>query len=90
MRRLFIRKIEPNEIEPYRMVKKKIAHQSCMNTEALVQRVIEPLRNLIEMTEGSPMTCNWNLKGAIVKLCKFIIPKSDAIVWNGSWRSKSL
>jgi len=73
LRRLFTRKSQPDEIEPYRLVKD--LYSSCTDTDAHDAVGIGPLRELILATGGWPMLddskwseSNWDLERAILQL----------------------
>lgn len=61
LRRLFTRKIERDEIKPYKMV--KMLYKSCINSCAAERRGTEPLRNLIDSIGGWPMLGHWDEAG---------------------------
>lgn len=84
LRRLFTRKIELDEIKPYKMV--KMLYKSCINSCASETRGIEPLRKLIDSIGGWPMleTGQWNENGwdleqSIMKLRTFVTHNKDNI-----------
>lgn len=79
LRRLFTRKIESDEIEPYKIVKRLFI--SCLDTDSADARGIEPLKNLITAVGGWPMLNDddnidwnegtWDLEDSIMKLRAF-------------------
>lgn len=84
LRRLFTRKIEPDEIKPYKLV--KMLYKSCINSCASENRGIEPLRKLIDSVGGWPMLENgqwngsgWDLEQSVMKLRTFVTHNKENI-----------